>query len=114
MIYYCMLKNGAIVNLFLYKETDSNFNERYFYNLDYYYNNENSTKIIVNVFDNEESRLDELYRLCKSYKGEAKELFISDFLGEGSYESMILSNMIYGMIDEDFTYVLKREYDWFE
>ena len=108
MPYYNLFKNGVFLELYLYKREKSLLGE-YSKRLSYCYNNDNKREIEVILCKQEDLPKEPSRRWYSYTSGEVGNLFYDNYINNASIRHMVLSNMIYNLLESDIKSLFKSE-----
>ena len=108
MPYYNLFKNGVLLELYLYK-VEKPFMGSYSRRLAYC-NNDSDKKEVQVYFCQEKDVPKEPSKRWYSYSsGEVRSLFFDNYINNSSIRHMVLSNMIYNLLESDLKELLENE-----
>ena len=108
MPYYNLFKNGVFLELYLYKREKSLLGE-YSKRLSYCYNNDNKREIEVILCKQEDLPKEPSRRWYSYTSGEVGSLFYDNYINNASIRHMVLSNMIYDLLESDIKSLFESE-----
>ena len=113
MPYYNLFKNGILIELYLYKK-EKEFLGNYSRRLNYCYNDNNKKEIKVYLCKQEDVPKEPLRRWYSYSSGEVGSLFYDNYINNPSIRHMVLSNMIYELLESDIKRLFENEENAFD
>lgn len=113
MPYYNLFKNGILIELYLYKR-EKEFLGNYSRRLNYCYNDNNKKEIKVYLCKQEDVPKEPLRRWYSYSSGEVGSLFYDNYINNPSIRHMVLSNMIYELLESDIKRLFENEENTFD
>ena len=108
MVYYNLFKNGVLLELYLYKK-EKEFLGNYSRMLNYCYNDTGKKEIKVYLCRQEDVPKEPLKRWYSYSSGEVASLFYDNYINNSSTRHMVLSNMIYELLESDIKRLFENE-----
>ncbi len=108
MPYYNLFKNGVLLELYLYK-ADKPFMDSYSKRLAYCYNESNKKEVQVYLCEEKDVPKEPSKRWYSYTCGEVRSLFFDNYINNSSIRHMVLSNLIYGLLESDLKELFENE-----